>query len=305
MKILNLIISPLAALLLAPLLAGIVVRVKANFAGRKGQPVVQVYYNLYKLFKKGTVYSKTTSWIFRIAPAIIFSLTLAATCFIPIIGINITPVFPFDVILMIYLLGLARFFLIISAMDTGSAFEGMGASREAFYSALVEPVLFICMITLMKVAHSSSIAVSLFHPDLSNSIITMFIGIPIFILLLAENARIPFDDPTTHLELTMIHEVMILDNSGPSLALLEYAAAIKLWFFSLILALVLLPAGNFGVLLQTGIIMVIMVLIVIIVGIIESIMARTQLYKIPQILFTAGIISLLGFFIIVTDVLKW
>ncbi len=305
MKIILIFISPLAALIFSPLFSGIINKVKAFISGRKGQPLLQVYYNLFKLFKKGTIYSSTTSWIFRISPVLIFTFTLAATAFIPVLQIHTGALFKGDFILMLYLLGISRFFLIISAMDTGSAFEGMGASREAFFSALVEPVMFICLINIMKVAHTDSLAAALLDPMTSNSIAMFFSAIPLFILLLVENARIPFDDPSTHLELTMIHEVMILDNSGPSLGMLEYAASIKLWLFSLILALLVIPELPFGLLIKTIVLGLIMIIIAIIVGIIESIMARSQLFRIPQIIFGAGVISFLGFFIITTDILVW
>ncbi len=305
MKIILLFISPLAALIFSPLFSGIISKVKAFISGKKGQPLLQVYYNLFKLFKKGTIYSSTTSWIFRISPVLIFTFTLAATAFIPVLQIYTGAIFKGDLILMLYLLGISRFFLIISAMDTGSAFEGMGASREAFFSALVEPVMFICLINIMKVAHTDSLAAALLDPMTSNSIAIFFSAIPIFILLLVENARIPFDDPSTHLELTMIHEVMILDNSGPSLGMLEYAASIKLWLFSLILALLVIPELPFGLLIKTIVLALIIIIIAIIVGIIESIMARSQLFRIPQIIFGAGVISFLGFFIITTDILVW
>ncbi len=305
MKIILIFISPLAALIFSPLFSGIINKVKAFISGRKGQPLLQIYYNLFKLFKKGTIYSSTTSWIFRISPVLIFTFTLAATAFIPVLQIYTGAIFKGDLILMLYLLGISRFFLIISALDTGSAFEGMGASREAFFSALVEPVMFICLINIMKVAHTDSLAAALLDPMTSNSIAMFFSAIPLFILLLVENARIPFDDPSTHLELTMIHEVMILDNSGPSLGMLEYAASIKLWLFSLILALLVIPELPFGLLIKTIVLGLIMIIIAIIVGIIESIMARSQLFRIPQIIFGAGVISFLGFFIITTDILVW
>ncbi len=305
MKIIALFLSPAGALLFAPLFLGIIVRVKAFFAGRKGQPLLQVYYNLFKLFRKGRVVSRTTSWIFKSAPFIIFLLTLSAAFMIPLFRISLPTMFTGDVILLIYFLGLARFFLILAALDTGSAFEGMGASREAFYSALVEPVLFITLITVMKAAGTKSIAAALFSPALPDPIILIFSAVPLFIILLVESARIPFDDPGTHLELTMIHEVMILDNSGPDLALLEYAAAVKLWLFSLILAHIITPYGTLGTIPGAGIFVLVMIGIAVLIGIVESIKARVQLSKIPQILFGAGVVSFLGFFIIVTDVLTW
>jgi formate hydrogenlyase subunit 4 len=305
MNIIAFIISPIAALAFSPLLAGIINRVKALFAGRKGQPLLQGYYDLSRLFRKGTVYSKTTSWLFRIAPVVIFAATLGATSFVPFIIFSPNPLFSGDVVMLLYLLALARFFLILSALDTGSAFSGMGASREAFFSALAEPVLFICLLNIMRANNTGSIMTALSAPMVADSITVLLSALPLFIILLAENARIPFDDPNTHLELTMIHEVMILDNSGPGLALLEYAAAIKLWLFSLILARMLLPLSGSAPLLQTIALLVLIALIAVIIGVVEAVTARVPLLKVPQLLFAAGVIALLGFFISATGALSW
>ncbi len=305
MSITALILSPIAALALAPLLAGIINRTKALFAGRKGPPLFQAYYDLFRLFRKGSVTSRTTSWVFRMAPVVIFAATLAATCFVPFMLLSPRPLFTGDVVMLLYFLGLARFFLILSALDTGSAFDGMGASREAFFSALAEPVMFICLLNVMRANGTSSIMTALSAPMVADSITVLLSALPLFIVLLAENARIPFDDPNTHLELTMIHEVMILDNSGPGLALLEYAASIKLWLFSLVLARILLPVSNSVPLLQTITLLALMALIAVIVGLVESVTARVRLLKVPQLLFGAAVIALLGFFISVTGALSW
>jgi formate hydrogenlyase subunit 4 len=303
-NILTIIASPLAAIILSPLFVGIIVKIKAILSGRKGPPLTQQYSNLFKLLKKEVVYSKTTSWIFKIAPVVILSTTILATCFIPLIPEKTSFQFQGDIILMLYLLGLSRFFLILSALDTGSPFEGMGASREAFYSALVEPIIFICLVTLMCLTKNPTI-LSIFDSQINSGagMIVLTI-IPMFVVLLAENTRIPFDDPTTHLELTMIHEAMILDNSGPSLAFMEYAAYIKLWFFSLIFALTLLPSFDNNILFSL-ILVVTMCLIAVFIGVIEFVMARVHLLKIPQLLFGAGVIALLGFFINITKILTW
>jgi formate hydrogenlyase subunit 4 len=298
-------ISPIAALAFSPLLTGIIQRIKAMFAGRKGQPLLQAYYDLFRLLRKGTVTSRTTSWVFRMAPVVIFTATLGATCFVPFLLLSPKPLFTGDVVMLIYFLGLARFLLILSALDTGSAFSGMGASREAFFAALAEPVLFVCLLTIMRANNTSSIMMALSAPMIADSITVLLSALPLFIVLLAENARIPFDDPNTHLELTMIHEVMILDNSGPGLALLEYAAAIKLWLFSLVLARILFPLSGAAPLLQAIMILTLITLIAIVVGVVESVTARVPLLKVPQLLFAAGVIALLGFFISVTGALSW
>ena len=305
MNIIVFFISPIAALVFSPLLAGIINRIKAMVAGRKGQPLLQAYLDLIRLFRKGTVTSRTASWLFRTAPIVIFAATLAATCFVPFMKSGPKPLFNGDVVMLLYLLGLARFFLILSALDTGSAFCGMGASREVFFSALAEPVFFVCMLNIMRANGTSSIMKALSAPMVTDSITVLLAALPLFIVLLAENARIPFDDPNTHLELTMIHEVMILDNSGPGLALLEYAAAIKLWLFSLILARMLLPISSSAPLLQTSALLALIALIAVVVGVVESVTARVPLLKVPQLLFAAGVIALLGFFISVTGALTW
>ena len=221
--ILNLIISITAALVLSPLLSGIINKTKAFFAGRKGSPLLQMYYDLYRLFRKESVRSGTTTAIFIITPVIVFCSTLAATVFVPLLpGAGILS-FTGDFILLFYLLGLSRFFLILSALDTGSSFEGMGASREAFFSAMAEPVVFISVLTVIRLNGTASFIEALGAGTDRNWVIILLAALPFFIVTLAENARIPFDDPNTHLELTMIHEVMILDNSGRGLALLEWA----------------------------------------------------------------------------------
>jgi len=298
-------VSPIAALALSPLLAGIINRVKAIVAGRRGQPLLQGYYDLGRLFRKGTATSSTTSWVFRTAPPVIFTATLAATCFVPFIQLRPAALFSGDVVVLLYLLGLARFFLVLSALDTGSAFAAMGASREVFFSALAEPVLFLCLLNIMRVNGTASIMKALAAPMAADSITVLLSALPLFIVLLAENARIPFDDPNTHLELTMIHEAMILDNSGPGLALVEYAAAIKLWLFSLILARILLPVPGSAPVVQLAVVVALIAVVAVVVGVVESVTARLPLLKVPQLLFAAGVIALLGFFINVTGALAW
>jgi formate hydrogenlyase subunit 4 len=306
MKYLFLFISPVAALVLSPLFMGIINRTKALFAGRKGPPLLQVYYDLARLLQKGSVYSTTTSWIFRFSPPLIFFLTVVSTLFVPVISKGVPALsFTGDLVLFLYLLALARVFLILSALDTGSAFEGMGASREAFFSALAEPVIFVCLISIMRVTGADSISAALSAQGIFSSVTVLLTVIPLFIVLLVENSRIPFDDPMTHLELTMVHEVMILDNSGPGLALLEYAASVKIWLLSMILARILIPFPAGPVVVQCLQIGVLMGIIACAIGVTEAVMARVRLIKIPRILFGAGVIALLGFFINVTGIPTW
>ncbi|MBI9109155.1 MAG: NADH-quinone oxidoreductase subunit H [Spirochaetales bacterium] len=295
--IINIIISTAAALVFSPLLIGIINKTKAFFSGRRGSPFFQMYFDLYRLLKKDAVRSGTTTIVFILAPVIVFCCTLAAAVLIPISpGTGIIS-FTGDFVLLFYLLGLARFFLIISALDTGSSFEGMGASREAFFSAMAEPVVFISILTILRLNGTTSFTDALGGGGAGNWIIISLATVPFFIVMLAENARIPFDDPNTHLELTMIHEVMILDNSGRGLALMEWAASIKLWLFSLIIVRIILPGSVLSFLLTF--------VIAVIIGIVESVIARTTLLKIPQLLFSAGIIAFLGFFLSFSKIFVW
>ena len=301
----NNIISPLTALLISPLLAGIINKTKAFFAGRKGVPLLQMYYDLYRFFKKGFVVSSVTSSVFYIAPVIVFAATLAASVLVPLVSSVKSLSFTGDFILLFYLLALARFFLISSSLDTGSSFEGMGASREAFFSALAEPAAFISVLTILRLQDTTVFADSLISHHGGNPVILILAAVPLFIIMLAENARIPFDDPETHLELTMIHEVMILDNSGPDLALYEYASAIKLWIFSLIIVrTVMIP---FSV--SPGIEVILLIFLIFLIsaaaGIVESILARASLLKVPKLIFSAGVTAFLGFFISFSKVFGW
>lgn len=288
-------LSPFFALIFSPLLIGIINKTKAFFAGRKGASIIQPYFDIGRLLRKGVVYSKTTSSIFKFSPVIIFLSVFSASAFVPFL--NPKYFLTGDIVIILYLLGVAKFFMILSALDTGSSFEGMGASREAFFSALAEPVIFICLLNIMLVNKVNSLGAALSFNLASDSISVILSALPLFLMLLVENARIPFDDPNTHLELTMIHEVMILDNSGPDLALIEYASAIKLWIFTLIIAKIFLPIANSIHIVEIVLLAIIMLIITISIGIVESVMARVKLLKIPQLILGAGIIAMLGFFI--------
>jgi formate hydrogenlyase subunit 4 len=298
----TMLLSILAALVLSPLMNGVINKTKAFFAGRTGRPVLQVYYDLFRLMHKATLYSGTTSWLFRLAPAIIFTATLAAAALVPFLSFTSDYHLVGDTVLILYLLGISRFFLILSALDTGSAFEGMGASREAFFAALAEPVLFISAMTFLRSQGQDSLGAALLLHTHFNFITSLMVTVPLFIVLLAENARIPFDDPNTHLELTMIHEVMILDNSGPGLALLEYAAALKMWLFALILTRAMLPVFSANLLLQGVAVLAGLFAAAVAVGVVEAIMARLRLLKVPQLLLGSGGIALTGFIFSVTKI---
>jgi formate hydrogenlyase subunit 4 len=292
------IIQPILALLLAPLLPGITNRVKAFFAGRRGQPVLQTYYDIYKLLHKGAVYSSTTSLIFRIAPVICLSAVLTTALLIPLGGQAAPLSFQGDLILLAYLLGLVRFFIVIGALDTGSAFEGMGASREVQFSALCEPALFIALAAIAR--QTSCLSLSEMFASITpavwsaNSATVLLAVSALLIVLLAENARIPVDDPNTHLELTMIHEVMVLDNSGPDFAFVLYTSSLKLWVLGAILIGILLPVFELAPWVNIGLSVLGLFVLAVVVGIIESCMARLRLIHVPRLLLTASALAVLS-----------
>jgi formate hydrogenlyase subunit 4 len=231
-------------------------------------------------------------------PVVCLSAVLITVFIVPI-GCNKTLLgFNGDLILAAYLLGLMRFFLVIGALDTGSSFEGMGASREVQFSALAEPALFIALAAMARQTSSLSFSgiFSAITPAVwTNNCATLLLaGAAMIIVLLAENARIPVDDPNTHLELTMIHEVMALDNSGPDLAFIMYGAALKLWLFAAILVGIIVPSGEMSLWLSMPIAVAAIFIVAILTGIVESCMARLRLIYVPQLLFTAIALAILS-----------
>lgn len=299
------------ALALAPLLPGIINRVKAMVAGRHGKPLLQTYYDLAKLLGKGEVISRATTWTFAAAPGVSLAAALCALALLPLGGVPSPLAFGGDFLLAAYLLGMGRFAVMLAALDTGSSFEGMGASREAAFSALSEPALFLAFLTLTSLSLDLGRGVADAGPDaravfslsaLFNGDMAAFwqAGRPelllapavFFLLLLAENCRIPVDDPTTHLELTMIHEVMVLDHSGPNLAMIVYGAALKLWFFAALVAGLLVPPLPLW---EHAALSVLVILGVgVAVGVVESAMARLRLTRVPHFLGVAAALAALA-----------
>lgn len=279
-------------LLAPPLLQGVISRVKARFAGRQGPPLLQPTRDIWRLLRKGMVRSTTTTWVFQAGPVVALATTLLASLLVPMGEASAPLSFAGDLILLAYLLGLGRFFTVLAAMDTGSAFEGMGAAREATWAALAEPALLLGFLAGVHVSGSLSLAGILARPPMlvTGGAPLVLVLVSFFIVLLAENSRIPFDDPTTHLELTMVHEVMVLDHSGPALGMILYGAAMKLLLFSALIVRMLLPfSGRFWLdqlAFAAGLLAV-----AITIGVVESTTARLQLSKVPRLLVSACLLS--------------
>lgn len=289
------IVPGVLGLLLAPFLLGIINRAKAMVAGRNGQPLLQPYFDLIKLLRKGAVYSRTTTWIFRAGPMISLSGVVLALAIVPFGNYPALVRFDGDLILLAYLLGLGRIFTVLSALDTGSPFEGMGASREVMFSALAEPALLLGLAAIArdtKVMSLSEMHATLSASEWAASGLTLaLVAVALLVVFLAENSRIPVDDPTTHLELTMIHEVMVLDHGGPDFAFILYGAALKLWVLGALLTSLVLPADTGSDALDLVIALVGMFALAVLVGLIESTMARLRLLRVPQLLVGATALS--------------
>jgi formate hydrogenlyase subunit 4 len=306
MSIVTTFIHLLLLLAMPPLLPGIINRVKARFAGRNGPPILQPYYDLLRLARKGMVFSATTTWIFRAGPLITLAAVVIAGLLVPL-GPFASPLsFTGDLVLFAYLFGLARFFTTSAALDTGSAFEGMGAAREVTFACFSEPAIFLAFLVLARVSGSLDLKpvlslTSMLHAPslmpLGAMPITslLLIAAGLFVVLLAENSRIPVDDPNTHLELTMIHEAMVLDHSGPLFGVILYGATVKLFVLSALLLHVLVPFQTGWAILDWGLFVVEMLGIAMAVGVVESIMARLQMRHVPTLLVAASLFCAFGF----------
>ncbi|MGE4298021.1 MAG: respiratory chain complex I subunit 1 family protein [Desulfovibrionaceae bacterium] len=281
----------------APLLQGVIVKTKAFFAGRLGAPLLQPYYDLAKLWRKGCVFSRATSWIFHAGPVAGLAIPPLACLLLPFGRLPAPISFEGDMILFLYLFGLSRFLVVAAALDTGSSFEGMGGAREVTFSCLTEPTVLFCLLVLARLGGEPSLGAllgahlpSLWHSSAGFSLALSMVCL--FVVLLAENSRIPFDDPTTHLELTMIHEVMVLDHGGPELGMILYGAAMKLMVLGALLLDVapLPPTGQPA--LDALVFLAGMVALAVLVGIVESTLARLRLTRVPQVLIGASLLSI-------------
>src|SRR5262245_5778415 len=294
----------LLALLLAPGLVGFIRMVKARLQGRRGAPPWQPYYDLRKLFGKEAVVSRNASWLFRFSPYLIFATTVAVTMLVPLIAAPL----PFDAVgdllTVVYLMLLGTFFLALAGLDPGTAFGGMGASREMTVAAIAEPTIALAIFGLAVGAGSTNlrriVAETLSHPGAVINPGHLLGFAALFIVMLAETGRLPVDNPATHLELTMIHEAMALEYSGRYLALIEWAAGLKLLVFFSLLANLFLPWGVATTLTAGSVTIAVFALIAkltllgLAVALIETRLAKLRLFRVPELLGVSFVLALLS-----------
>lgn len=288
----------------APLISGIIKKTKARFQRRRGASVVQPYFDLAKLLRKEVVVSSVASWLFRVTPYLVFASTLVIALLVPTV---VTPV-PLhwigDIITVVYLFALGRFFVALVGLDTGSAFGGLGSSREMSVASIIEPAMMLAIFTAAVTAGSTNL--SIIVARLSSTPAAMmnpahllaFSGL--FIVTIAETGRVPVDNPATHLELTMIHEAMILEYSGRYLALIEWASQMKLVVFLALLSNMFFPVGiattwsPWALLVGSAAFFCKIIVLAVIVAVVESTNAKLRLFRVPEFLMVAFILSFLA-----------
>jgi len=280
---------------------GIIVKVKALTSGRKGPGILQPWHDIFRLFKKGSVYSTSSSFVFQIGAVIYFSSVLIAALFIPFEENDALFSFAGDFILFAYLLGLGRFLIILSALDVSSGFEGMGANREAFYSLLIEPAFFIMFSALAMFTGYSSfhdIFANLHYDNYFSIMIAVIAGYVLANITLVETSRLPVDDPLTHLELTMVHEVMVLDHSGFDLALIKTATNLKFVLFSTLSANCLIPQA-LALWERVAIFLVLQIAFAAGIGWFESFRARNKMAMNAQYILSVSAVAMVLIFVII------
>jgi len=289
-------ISFILIILASLFFTGVIIRTRSITSGRKGAGIFQPVKDVIRLLKKGAVYSKTTSFIFQIAPSIYFASIIMAIMVIPLGQYKGIISFEGDFVFFAYILGTGKFFSIISALDTGSSFEGMGASREALFSMFAEPAFFILMGSFaLLTGHSSfqEIFASLHFGSSISYVLGVLATTVLVMITLVENSRMPFDDPNTHLELTMVHEVMILDNSGFDLGMILYATNLKFAMYGALIANLFM--GSFPLYLTIPIFFGLQLLFAITIGMLESFTARFRMNHNAQYILVLSSVSLLIF----------
>jgi formate hydrogenlyase subunit 4 len=293
-------VANVLALLVMPfVLNGVINRTKSLWSGRKGPPIFQLLFDVLRLARKTPVYSSTTTAIFYLGPYVFLMSAVGSAVLIPLLGASPIASFRFDFVWFAYVWGLGRVALMLAALDTGSAFEGMGASREALFSSLIEPALFLVIGTLSFLSGSNTLAETLaFHVTGAPHVVAWLAAIVALVVVLqVEVSRMPVDDPSTHLELTMVHEVMVLDHCGTDLAAVQAASAIKLFVCAAAIATLVNPWSGSATIVCAATNLACTVVIAVIVATVESLTARLKLQTVPQyivIAFVAGAVALLA-----------
>ena len=291
-------------LLLSPLLTGLVRKVKARLNRRQGPPLLQPYRDLIRLMRKEAVIAESASWLFRVAPYIIFAVTWVAASLVPTFGSGLLFSWSADLIAIIALLGSARFFLALAGMDVGTAFGGIGSSREVMIASLAEPAMLMIVFTLALIAGStqlSTMAAFMVSPAVGLRVSLGLAVIALVMVAIAENARIPVDNPATHLELTMVHEAMVLEYSGRHLALVDLAAQLKLLLYVSLIASLFTPWGIANAAagpqaLAIGAVTYAAKLAVLgaLLAVFETAIAKMRVFRVPQFLGAALMLGLLA-----------
>ncbi|MGX7874171.1 respiratory chain complex I subunit 1 family protein [Mesorhizobium sp. ORM6] len=291
-------------LLLAPLLTGFVRKVKARLLRRQGPSLIQPYRDLLRLMRKEVVLADKASWLFRVTPYLIFAATWVAAALIPTFAIGLTFSWTADLIAIVALLGSARFFLALAGMDVGTSFGGIGSSREVMIASLAEPAMLLIVFSLALVAGAtqlSTVAAFMGSPQVGLRVSLGMSLIALVIVAIAENARIPVDNPATHLELTMVHEAMVLEYSGRHLAMIEFAASLKLLLYISLISCVFLPWGLAGVTagsrsLVLGLVVYVLKLAIcgVLLAVFETAIAKMRVFRVPDFLGAALMLALLG-----------
>lgn len=287
----------------APLLAGWIKWVKCHLQNRRAPSLLQPYRDIIKLFRKEVIVAHSASYIFRVAPYIVFSTTVLAASIIPLVAVHLPTAAIADVIVLVGFFALARFFLALAGMDVGTAFGGMGASREMMISSVAEPAMLMAMFTVAMTASSTNLSAVIDHIVAGGLVLRpsfIFAASGLMLVAVAETGRIPVDNPATHLELTMVHEAMILEYSGRYLALMEWAAQIKLMIYGVLIANIFLPWGiattftPSALLIGTGMIIAKLIVLAVVLVLSETVFAKMRLFRVPQFLSLAFVLALLG-----------
>lgn len=287
----------------APLLAGWLKCVKCRLQNRKAPPLLQPYRNLYKLYRKHPVLPQPASWMFRAAPYLVFAAAVLAAIIVPLVAVNLPTAQIADVIVLVGFFALGRSFLVLAGMDIGTAFGGMGASREMTISSLAEPAMLMAVFTLAMSAHTTNLSQAMNYVLDTGLVLRpsfVFALSALMLVAIAECGRIPVDNPATHLELTMIHEAMILEYSGRWLALIEWASQIKLMLYGVLIANMFFPWGIAQAFtlhaLSTGLAMIVLklALLAVLLALSEALFAKMRIFRVSEYLSFAYLLSVLG-----------